>query len=88
MNSRSNTLVHEKTAVEITNISPFGFWLLAGGKEYFIDYNDYPVFKNASIRQIAEITADIEGNLHWTSLDADVELDALDTPEVYPLEYK
>jgi hypothetical protein len=88
MNAGSNTLVHKKTAVEITNISPFGFRLLAGGKEYFIDYNDYPVFKSASILQIAEITADFEGNLHWTSLDADIELDALDTPEVYPLEYK
>ena len=37
----------------------YGVTKAAGGKEYFIDYNDYPVFKNASIRQIAEITADM-----------------------------
>ena len=72
----------------MTNISPFGFWLLANGKEYFVSYKDYPVFENAAIRQIAEVEEDSEGNLHWPTLDADIELAALEDPEAYPLTYQ
>lgn len=82
----ANTL--EKTKAEVTNISPFGIWILAGGKEYFISYKDYPVFENASVRQIADIESDISGNLHWKELDADIELEALENPESFPLMYK
>ena len=32
----TNTLEKIDTAAEVTNISPFGFWLLAGGKEFFV----------------------------------------------------
>lgn len=82
----ANTL--EKTKAEVTNISPFGIWILAGGKEYFVSYKDYPVFENASVRQIADIESDISGNLHWKELDADIELEALENPESFPLMYK
>lgn len=84
----TNTLEKYENAAEVTNISPFGFWLLAGGKEYFVSYKDYPVFENASIRQIAEVVEDAESNLHWPSLDADIELEALENPEAYPLTYR
>jgi len=83
------TNILEKTeCAEVTNISPFGFWLLAGGKEYFVNYKDYTVFENASIKDIANVVEDAEGNLHWPSLDADIELNALENPQDYPLSYK
>ncbi len=59
-------------------------WILANDKEYFISYKDYPVFENASIKQIAAVTTDFSGNLHWEELDADIELDSLENPEDYP----
>ena len=83
----TNTLRKYEQDAEVTNISPFGFWLLAGGKEYFVSYKDYPVFENAAIRHIAEVVEDAEGNLHWPALDADIELEALENPEEYPLTY-
>lgn len=86
MISGADTL--EKTKAEVTNISPFGIWILAGGKEYFVSYKDYPVFENASVRQIADIESDISGNLHWKELDADIELEALENPKSFPLMYK
>lgn len=79
----TNTLEKTKQQTEVTNISPFGLWLLSNGKEYFIDYNDYPIFKNASIRQIADVESDFSGNLHWKELDADIELEALENPEKF-----
>lgn len=84
----TNTLEKIDTAAEVTNISPFGFWLLAGGKEYFVNYKDYAVFESASIKDIANVVEDAEGNLHWPALDADIELQALENPQDYPLSYK
>ncbi|WP_296333892.1 DUF2442 domain-containing protein [uncultured Treponema sp.] len=86
MQTGTSTLVATKT--EVTNISPFGIWILANDKEYFISYKDYPVFENASIKQIAAVTTDFSGNLHWEELDADIELDSLENPENYPLVYR
>lgn len=86
MNPGMNTLL--KTKTEVTNISPFGIWILANDKEYFISYKDYPIFENASIKQIADVESDLQGNLHWKELDADIELEALENPENFPLIYK
>ena len=75
-------------AAEVTNISPFGIWLLAAdGQEYFVPYSDYPVFASAAIKDIADVQTDILGNLHWTALDADIELEALRQPRHFPLRY-
>lgn len=83
----TNILVN-KPSVEVTNISPFGFWILTNDKEYFVSFEDYPGFEYASILDIASVQTDISGNLHWPTLDEDIELDALDYPENYPLSYK
>ena len=50
MQTGTSTLVATKT--EVTNISPFGIWILTNDKEYFISCKDYPVFEKASIKQI------------------------------------
>lgn len=86
MQTGTSTLVATKT--EVINISPFGIWILTNDKEYFISYKDYPVFEKASIKQIAAVTTDFSGNLHWEDLDADIELDSLENPEDYPLVYR
>ncbi len=86
MNAGTSTLTVTKT--EVTNISPFGIWILTNDKEYFISYKDYPVFESATIKQIADVTTDFSGNLHWRELDADIELESLKTPENYPLIYR
>ncbi|MBP5443732.1 MAG: DUF2442 domain-containing protein [Treponema sp.] len=88
MQSGTNTLVETVAKTEVTNISPFGIWILSNDKEYFISYKDFPVFITASIKQIANVTTDFSGNLHWEELDADIELDCLEHPERYPLLYR
>ncbi|MBO7485571.1 MAG: DUF2442 domain-containing protein [Spirochaetaceae bacterium] len=88
MQAGTNTSVVNKSITEVTNISPNGIWILTNDMEYFISYRDYPVFETASIRQIANITTDFSGNLHWEELDADIEIAALEKPEDYPLIYR
>ena len=82
----TSTLVATKT--EVTNISPFGIWILTNDKELFISYKDYPVFETATVKQIADVTTDFAGNLHWEELDADIELESLENPDNYPLIYR
>ena len=86
MQTGASTLVATKT--EVTNISPFGIWILTNDKEYFINYKDYPVFETATVKQIADVTTDFAGNLHWEELDADIELESLENPDNYPLIYR
>ena len=82
-----STLNSNRTA-EVTNISPFGIWILLDGDEFFLSYKEYPFFENAPIRAIAILEIDSQGNLHWPELDVDIEVDSLRNPEGYPLIYR
>ncbi|RJR33267.1 MAG: DUF2442 domain-containing protein [Deltaproteobacteria bacterium] len=76
------------SAGEVTNIEPLGFWILVENKEYFVPFDDYPVFKNASIQQIFQMQRLSDTQLYWPDLDADIEIEALEQPEHYPLVFK
>ena len=68
----------------VTGIGEHGFWLLAGGKEYFVPFSDYPGFLEATTRQIFEMRFLGGGQLHWPALDIDIEVAALERPEDFP----
>jgi hypothetical protein len=72
----------------VTNIDPHGFWLLVDDAEYFVPFADYPVFAAATIEQIFSVQQLSPKQFHWPALDADVELDALEVPERYPLVFQ
>lgn len=52
-----NSLVHGNStlAIEVTNVSAHGIWLLAHDKELFMSYEDFPWFKNQTISAILNI---------------------------------
>jgi hypothetical protein len=62
--------------------------VLVDGAEYFVPFADYPVFRTATVDQITTMQHLGGRQLHWPSLDADVELDALEQPEQYPLTFR
>ncbi len=72
----------------VTSISKCGFWLLCEDVEYFIAFNDYPAFKDASVDKIFNLKFLSPKQLHWPDIDIDIELDALVNPESFPLQYK
>ncbi len=76
------------SVAEVTNVGPLGFWILTGENEYFVPFEDYPVFQTATVRQIFDMEQLSPTQLHWPGLDADIETDALDDPEKYPLVWK
>ena len=73
---------------EVTGISAIGFWLLADDREFFVPFSDYPDFLQATVEQIYRLEKPSPTQLYWPDLDIDIDLNALETPEHYPLSFK
>ena len=86
MNSSPTGIV--TSGCEVTNITPQGFWLLVDNQEYFVPFEDYPIFRDATVAQIHALQHTNPGHIHWPALDADIELEALARPEAYPLRFQ
>jgi len=79
------TLGTDTSTVEISVITGHGFWLFVAGKEYFLDYETYPWFKDAHVGEIMNVQLLHGTALTWPDLDVDLELASLEHPEDYPL---
>jgi len=73
---------------EVTNITKLGFWILVDNNEYFVAFADYPEFKKATVEQIINFETLSPNQLHWSQLDCDIELGALEKPHQFPLRFK
>jgi hypothetical protein len=73
------------SAVEVTNISPDGFWLLIGEQERFVSFKAFPWFREATIAALTHVELPSPHHLHWPELDIDLAVESLDHPERYPL---
>lgn len=73
------------SAVEVTNVSAHGLWLLVDGRELFLSFREFPWFADATIRQIADVRRPSAHHLHWPALDVDLALESIEHPERYPL---
>ena len=83
------SLKHGKNiSVSVENITPFGVWLYVKEKEYFLSYKDYPFFKDQTLHAIQNVQLLHDYHLYWPELDVDLEIDNLENPEKYPLQYK
>ena len=71
--------------VEITNVSLHGFWILIGGRELFMSFEDFPWFQKASIGQLLNVQLLHSEHLYWPDLDADLAVDSIEHPEKFPL---
>jgi hypothetical protein len=78
----------EGILVSVENITPFGIWLFVKDKEYFLNYTDYPYFKDQTIGSILNVQLLHGYHLYWPELDVDLEIDNLENPEKYPLKFK
>lgn len=84
----SKPLGSATSGVEATNISTHGVWLLAGEKELFMSYEDFPWFKDAPIGKILNIEEPSPGHFYWPELDVDVSIETIKHPERFPLKAK
>ena len=73
------------SAVEVTNVSGNGFWLLLDGDELFVQFKQFPWFQEAAIGQLLNVERPSPHHLHWPDLDVDLAVESLKHPERYPL---
>ena len=74
--------------VNVENITPFGLWLFVNGNEYFLSYQEYPYFKDHTLKAIQNVELLHGYHLYWPDLDVDLEIDNLENPAKYPLKSK
>ena len=82
---KSVALGTRTSLVEVTNVSPHGFWLFIETREVFVSFETFPWFREASIREIGNVTLPSPHHLYWPDLDVDLAVDSLDHPDRYPL---
>lgn len=73
------------SAVEVTNVSHHGFWLMLGQRERFVPFSEFPWFRDATIGELTNVQLPSPHHLYWPELDVDLAVESLDHPERYPL---
>lgn len=73
------------SVVELSNVSPLGFWLLLDARELFVPFADFPWFADASIRALARVERPSAHHLYWPALDVDLAVESIEHPERFPL---
>ena len=82
---KSDSIGTATSGAEILNVSPHGFWLLVGEKEYFLDFDHFPWFRRATLEQLFRVELLHEEHLYWPHLDVDLDLDRIERPDNFPL---
>ena len=73
------------SAVEVTNVSKHGFWLLLDEQERFLPFKQFPWFRDVSIGQLCNVELAHPHHLCWPDLDIDLAVESIDHPERFPL---
>ena len=73
---------------EVTHVSAHGIWLLFDDREFFLSFDDFPWFKDASIRKINNVEMLSAGHFYWPDLDVDIGVETIQRPEKFPLKAK
>jgi hypothetical protein len=81
-----SSMVHgnSTSAVEVTNISTHGVWLLTHNKELFMSYEDFPWFKDQTIGAILNVEEQSPGHFYWPDIDVDLTEEIIEHPERFP----
>ena len=73
------------SAVEVTNVSKHGFWILLGDEELFVPFAEFPWFREAPIGKLTEVELPSPHHLYWPALDIDLAVASIRDPAQFPL---
>ncbi len=75
----------DTSEVEVTNISTHGLWLLVRDRELFLSYEDFPWFREQSVKAILNVQESSPGHFYWPEIDVDLSEEMIDDPGKFPL---
>ncbi len=81
----SAVLGQDTSAVEVTNVSAHGFWLLLGAEELFVPFSEFPWFREAAIGELTQVELPSPHHLYWPALDIDLAVASIREPAKFPL---
>ncbi|WP_447978977.1 DUF2442 domain-containing protein [Candidatus Nitrospira bockiana] len=73
------------SAVEVTNVSKHGFWLLLQQRELFMPFDQFPWFEDVPVRKLMNVTLPHPHHLYWPDLDIDLAVESIEHPADFPL---
>jgi hypothetical protein len=82
---KSESLGTSTSAVEVTNISRHGLWLMVEEEELFLSFDEFPWFMDAPITAVLKVEKHGANHIQWPALDVDLTLESIRHPEQYPL---
>ena len=82
---KSAKLGKSTSAVEVTNVSVHGFWVLIADQEHFLSFEQFPWFKDATIAALVNVELQSAQHLYWPDLDVDLAGESIEFPERFPL---
>lgn len=85
MRTKSAARGKPTSAVEISNLSKHGFWILIQDRELFAPFKAFPWFKHAPVGQILNVEMLGPNHLYWPDLDVDLAVESIENPEAFPL---
>lgn len=71
--------------VEVVQVTPFGIWVAYHDREFYLDFDHFPWFRDAPVRQIFDVQEVSPQHFYWPQLDIDLDVDRIEHPERYPL---
>lgn len=81
----SASLGKSTSAIEVTNVSQHGLWLLLGEEELFLPFAEFPWFRDAPISKLLNVEWPSPHHLYWPALDIDLAVASIRHPERFPL---
>ncbi len=76
---------HAISAVEVTNVSRHGVWLLLDQEELLVPFSEFPWFRNATIAQLTDVEWPTPDHLSWPQLAVDLSVQSIRDPPAFPL---
>ena len=73
------------SVVRVAHISTNGVWLLAYDKEFFMSYDDFPWFKDQTVKSIINVEEQSHGHFFWPDIDVDLTEEIIEHSGRFPL---
>ena len=74
--------------IEVVQLTPHGVWIAYHDREFFLDHDLFPWFRNATAKEVFNVQELSAGHFYWPDIDVDLDLERIQHPERFPLAAK